>query len=273
MRDLSQGWTSVYEGQVSISDVPGYIECAAPILQQIQEIWDGRDLSLVLANSRYSEAEIDHARKICKKSNSWLATAIKIRFPFIVIPDGELVLGTGTASGHAVRRGGKLVFWLALETHHTERQIEVFLPHEAAHAIHYSVNPALYPTTEREYHHTGRALWTEGLASFFSKEILSISPADALWADFMSEAWKREWMEYCQVHESEWFEIAIQRFDSVIDKGRWFLMDGTGEFGSSRIGYYLGYRLVEKAASRYPLEELLHLKLNDVRKILDAAAT
>jgi len=267
LKNISRDFTRIRNGQLHISDVPGYIEHTAPILRQITEIWDGRDLSLVLAKSIYPKAEIERVSQHCKESHLALIATIKTRFPSIAVPSGELVLGTKTASGHAVKRGDKVVFWLALESHYSKRQIEVFLPHEAAHAIHYSVNPAFYPDTKENYYRTGRALWAEGLATFFSKKILGISAADALWADFHSETWKREWMAYCRVHEGEWFETATRQFDSVVDNGQWFLTDETREFELNRIGYYLGCRLVEKAATHHSMEELFHLSLDNIHKL------
>ena len=264
--DLTKKYTLVNQNRdLVINNVNEYIKEIPSIIEQLNTIWDDRDLQRVLSSELYDAKKIEEMREYCFEVYNSLTKKIQKKYPFLPIPDGFLVLGTSTSSGHAVRMGNDVyVFWMALEVYQSRKQIEIFLTHELFHAIHYKLNNSLYPETREFYYSTGRALLTEGLATYMTKETLSISDGDALWADFFDEAWVNKWIAYCKEHQNEHMTTAVNNYEKVFSGGVWFVSDGTDTFETNRIGYYIGLEIVKKLTKKYSIEELFQLSLKDV---------
>ena len=52
-----------------------------------------------------------------------------------------LLVGADTSNGHAFLDRGKCVIWLPVETYTTDLLAKVFITHEFAHGLHYSMTP------------------------------------------------------------------------------------------------------------------------------------
>ena len=115
-------------------------------------------------------------------------------------PDLIVIVGSGSASGHAVKIGESFAAWVDVVSLPTPKQIRVFVTHELAHALHYTVNPSRYhsPAT---FHIVIRKLWTEGVATYLTMRTLDCTPEEALWADFLSPEELERWMARCSQNE------------------------------------------------------------------------
>lgn len=162
-----------------------------------------------------SEIIKKHSKKIVNKlpiiEKAFLKNGIDIK-------DIEIILfvGNNTSNGHAFKYKDKYVVWIPIETYTSIKLIEVFVPHEIAHAIHYRLNPELYFITKKEQHNLFRQLITEGIASFVSMKINNINEKTTLWADYLSVSKIKEWYLDCENNKTVLAKYVLENFDKPL---------------------------------------------------------
>ncbi|WP_299025262.1 DUF2268 domain-containing putative Zn-dependent protease [uncultured Thermanaerothrix sp.] len=170
--------------------------------------------------------------------------------------DIVLLVGHGTSNGHAFPLTTRWIVWLPLETYHSPQAVDVFVSHEIAHALHYQQQPAFYFRNEYEKNKVFRQLVTEGIATFISKEVLSISNEQALWADYLPFDRVQQWYEACLEREEEIFRVLADELDCSDRRNRLFSFSETDNVLENRAGYYAGLILIE----RYVKQQCLTLQ-------------
>lgn len=170
-------------------------------------------------------------------------------------------VGVGTTNGHAFRHDGEYYVWLPLETYTTDKRVQIFVTHEIAHALHYLNCPAFYCNDKNEQLRMSRQLITEGLATWLTRELLSVSNLDALWADYVSESEGQEWWQKCCDKEQELCgRIAAAYHTNDHDLEIFFASDPTDIY-KYRSGYFAGLRLIDRYASENNLSVLQLLSM------------
>ena len=182
-------------------------------------------------------------------------------------PDIIVIVGSGSSNGHAFRTGESFASWVDVLALPTADQIRVFVTHELAHALHYTVNPSLYhsPAT---FHTVFRKLWTEGVATYLTMRTLACTAEKALWADFLSPEELERWMAACSQNEKElWAELKKQAWQA--DTGdRFFCVDQRRPLEEWRTGYFCGLKLASLVATKVGIAPMLALSLREVEPYL-----
>lgn len=171
-----------------------------------------------------------------------------------------LFVGKGCTNGHAMRGGKGWVVWIPVETYPTVRLVDVFVTHEIAHALHYSVSPNFYFSTKGEQRHFARQLLTEGIATFVTTKILGCSDNSALWGGFLGTQQLGIWLSACNEAWPELIATAQRHFDSE-SSTELFQGNDPSDVFKFRAGYFLGLRLIKSimAGQKLTLLELLSM--------------
>ena len=179
----------------------------------------------------------------------------------IEIEDFEIVLfiGNNTSNGHAFKHHDKFVVWLPIETLTSDKLIDVFVPHEIAHAVHYTMNPQYYFNNMADKTNTFRQLFTEGIATLVSKIISNSNEKIALWADYLQKEDLEMWYNNCEKYIPDLIQFALNNIDKSIPNNTLFTVNNN-KLGNRR-GYYLGLKITQIIYDRFDnnLNKLLSL--------------
>lgn len=178
-----------------------------------------------------------------------------------------LFVGNNTSNGHAFKFEDKFIVWLPVETYSSPKLIEVFIPHEIAHAIHYSFVTEFYFTTKIEQYNMFRQLITEGIATFVSMKIAGVDKKTALWADYLPQSGIDKWYLHCENNKTELAKYALVNFDKSLNPNLFFTINNA-EFGN-RKGYYLGLKIAEFLFElcNFSVKNLLKLELKTAKQL------
>ena len=181
-----------------------------------------------------------------------------------------LFVGGNTSNGHAFADGDTWVVWLPVETYSTEALARVFVTHEIMHALHYRTTPAFDFKDKPSKAHLGRQLITEGLATYFTAQVLDISEEDALWGDYLSPLVLKNWMRECRTRLDELKAICRTRFNQSASGLGLFMANDPNDIMNFRAGYYLGGEVIRSIAVRRGLviKDLLALNRGDFESLV-----
>lgn len=167
----------------------------------------------------------------------------------VALDDLEVVLFVGCmgSSGHAFKKDNSFVVWIPIERYPSKLTVEVFVPHEIAHALHYQNTPVFYFNTAEEKHRVSRQIITEGVATFVSMAVMNFDAKTALWADYLSKEQVDLWFQECLRQEELMNRYVLDNFhEQNVDLFTLREGDDVGNVLHFRGGYYVGLRLVER---------------------------
>lgn len=170
--------------------------------------------------------------------------------------DVMIVDGCATSNGHALLLEGNPTAWISASNYPTSETIRVFATHEIIHALHYAYTPAYYFQTQSEKNLVGRQLVTEGLATYLTQQLLHISPAEALWSDYLSLAERDQIMTRYFAHQTESIRKILHDRDR--SDTAYFYSSNKQDVDTYRSGYYIGLLAIETVAREQ------HLKILDL---------
>ncbi len=156
-----------------------------------------------------------------------------------------LFTGQSTSNGHAFKHEDRMIVWIPVETYQTALQARVFLTHEIVHGIHYSLSPGFLFSNESERIHTGRQIITEGIATYFTKQILRIHESEALWADYLCEQKVNEWIADCRRRLAELKTYCRKSFSESDGNSGLFHAGDPSDIFRYRAGYLVGMEFVK----------------------------
>lgn len=179
-----------------------------------------------------------------------------------VLNDLEVVLfvGHGFSNGHAFQSDRCFVVWIPIEAYPSKLSVEVFVPHEIIHALHYQKVPAFYFHTKKEKNQVSRLIITEGIATFVSMTVMNFDAKTALWADYLDREQVKLWFQECQAQESLMNRYVLDNFYRQ-DEELFTLAGKIDDVLRFRGGYFVGLRLVERIleAEQLNLSNILSL--------------
>jgi len=196
----------------------------------------------------------------------------------IALDNAEIVLFVGCkgSSGHAFKKGNSFVVWIPVERYPSKLTVEVFVPHEIAHALHYKNTPAFYFNSMEEKYVVSRQIITEGVATFVSMTVTHCDAKTALWGDYLPKKQVALWLQECLRQEKIMNEYVFDNFYKqnmdlfTVSEG-----DDVANVLHFRGGYYVGLRLVERIVQARQLtisdifsfsrEEFEHIALETLR--------
>lgn len=166
----------------------------------------------------------------------------------ISLSDLQIVLfvGQSVSNGHAFEHKGKFVVWIPVEAYPSELQVQVFVPHEIVHALHYERVPAFFFQTRRDKNRVSRQVITEGTATYVSLNVMGLSAEMALWADYLPREHVELWYSECCRQTSVLNKHVLDKWDDE-DTGLFSLVD-PGSVLQFRGGYFVGLRAIEYIA-------------------------
>ncbi|TFD94416.1 DUF5700 domain-containing putative Zn-dependent protease [Jeotgalibacillus sp. R-1-5s-1] len=141
--------------------------------------------------------------------------------------------------------------------------IQVIVAHEFGHAAHHIYNDTFGTDWEKvDWMSPLTWLLQEGIATYLSKQVVQ-----ADFDEYFAYEKDQEWMDFAVGNES----LIAERFLDDLQSGEdifkeWFSINGGAHFGFTRLAYYLGYKVVEKLAEKYSIEELLTLWVKETFK-------
>jgi len=165
-----------------------------------------------------------------------------------------LFVGQRTSNGHAFKDKEEFVVWIPIETYTTPSLVDVFIPHEIIHALHYSQSPDFYFNNKGKQRMVSRQLITEGIATYFTKLIMKFSQSEALWADYLSKEKIKSWLSECRKKEKELYKFVLKNFYSSNSKISIFYAKNPKNIYEFRAGYYVGFKLVDRIVKNHKLE-------------------
>jgi len=184
------------------------------------------------------------------------------------VRDQRLVLfvGQGTSNGHAFRDGEEFVVWIPVETYATPSDVDVFVTHEIAHALHYTRSPGFYFDTLTDQRRMSRQLVTEGIATYLTVKVMGVSEEEALWADYLSPQGIETWMETCRRQWDQLKRFTLDNFEDSDEAAAFFWAIPENDVFGNRGGYYVGLKIVEEIADRKKLTpiDLLGLPKDEI---------
>jgi hypothetical protein len=206
----------------------------------------------------------------CERRRSMLLRAIEHatqilaaeKLPMHAI-DSLLMVGQGTANGHAFIDGDRAIAWFALECFEHPFEARVFVMHELVHAIHYYLNPESYFTTPAEHRRVSRQLITEGIATYITQRLYRLSDADALWGGSLDGEAYAVWLQECTTREHEIAALLLETFDGSDPEVMLFYAADPSDVLRYRAGYYVGLELIRRFVDESALTpaELLQLPM------------
>lgn len=182
-----------------------------------------------------------------------------------------LFVGKDTTNGHAFwdEQRHKFVVWLPVEAYATQKQIDIFAPHELIHALHYTRYPEFYFRNEHQMKLVGRQIITEGMATFGTMQVMGCDEVTALWADYVSPEFASHWYEQCQNREREMVSKILEEWETSQEENKWFMMWDERDVTRCRGGYYVGLRVMQEINRRHKvdLHALLSLNAKELEKL------
>ena len=250
------------------NDFDSYEKCCPELFEHYYKFWSKKDRDNI-----FNEPDIELS---ANKITSFIAF-FKDKFKKQKFNTNQLTIilfvGAGNTNGHAFKYKNKFFVWIPVETYKTETDIKIFITHEIAHALHYKHSPDFYFNNHDEQLTVGRQLITEGLATYFSKRILSCSNKKALWGDYIDSPSYTKWMNACENQISQIKSAVLDNFDKPELTGL-FQANDKSDVLNYRAGYYLGLQLIEQFVENnfLSLEELLQIPRpefeNDIKQTL-----
>jgi hypothetical protein len=183
---------------------------------------------------------------------------------------GVLLFAGADGTGHAFEHAGRVWAWLPVEAYTSELTARAFVPHELAHAAQYAQQPELFFRSRAERASTGRQIISEGFAMRMAMEWESLSAADALWADFVTEFERSSWLVQCGTRRTEMARHILDCWDQ--DAGDLFYSTGSGDVLGNRGGYEIALAawMAAEKASGASAAGLMTLPRHEIERLLKA---
>ena len=181
-----------------------------------------------------------------------------------------LFVGRNASNGHAFEHEARFVVWIPVETYSSAPDVDVFVSHEIAHALHYQYEPAFYFTNSAEKNQMLRQLVTEGVATLVSKVVMGIDEVGALWADYLPRDKAQAWYEQCKLREKELSQFVLTHLEDSDEENSLFWFSDSEDIFRNRAGYYLGCLLAERICKKreYSLRDLLSISRTEFHKMV-----
>lgn len=196
-----------------------------------------------------------------------LDEAIRQYFHTAIDADIVLYLGLCNGAGWAATVNEKPVVLLGIEkiielNWYDEKSMVALLYHELGHLWHHQERKLAWGGETPEE----KALWqlySEGIAMFFEQTLCQNET-------FFHQD-QDGWLNWCTQNKTRLFAEYIRRIEqngSIQDFfGDWCRLEG-----HSDVGYYLGAELIRTALKEYAINELPHLSLPDIKRLLSLCA-
>ena len=189
------------------------------------------------------------------------------------LPDTVFFIGDGTIDGHGliINDTPYGIFELStLKEGLKQYRADVFLTHELLHPLHYQQNGEYFPRnwkSPEEYYF--KRMFSEGLATYFSKEILKIPVNDAYWFGFLEEEALQKWMNYCEKEKAVIGNklkksLEDQRLNSALYR-QLFSIEGFENLTEYRLAYYYGCGIIKSIHQDFGYHKILTMKYEDAR--------
>lgn len=262
--------TSQYLEYSNSKNLEEYEKCNSELFEHYFEYWgDRKSFAPALEYS-----EIDDRKKLITDE----LYAINTNFESVGLNLGKLKIvlfvGQNYTNGHSTKIAGEYVVFLPVEGYETRTQVQVFVPHEIVHAIHYERNPDFYFSNKKEKETLSRLLISEGLATYAAKDIMGSSLEDVLWADYRKRDEVEDWLNRFSKNEQDIVKFSLDHWNDN-DNSLMFYTADQSKVGKDREGYYLGFKAIEKLVGeeKYSINDLLSLdRLNfevSIRTVLE----
>jgi len=208
-----------------------------------------------------------------KEQNHLFLEKIKEKLNISDIPDIVLFVGDGTIDGHGVLIEEEAYGFFELTTLKnslSSYHAEVFLVHEIIHPIHYQLNKDFSPqnwNSVEEYYF--KRLICEGIATYFSKNVISTLIEEAYWFGYLKQDELNEWINYCKEARHEISKklkrsLKEKKLDSNLYR-QLFCILGNEKLTQFRLGYYYGSQIMEKINKKFTFEQIINLEYKDLR--------
>jgi len=229
---------------------------------------DFRPLALTDRGDRVERDDVDLALRMFDRLEAASASLADIA-PSPTHPPAEPVffVGPGLFDGHALELDETPTVFFdvrLLRSHFDDAGFDpdVHAAHEWTHAVHYASAPAFYPGRDKS---PSDAIWhrlvAEGLAIRVSERITDVSPRLSCWFGFLGADEFDAWQTRAEQRRADLGAAVAHLEDSVrFDDDLWDeLLRATETPDQSRLGYWYGRQIVDRAERDRDLDELLSI--------------
>lgn len=192
-----------------------------------------------------------------------ITRAYEEMFPVTFTKDVHLFVGLYVSNAFTYRQCNPEVGFCLEKLPYNRKHIQLITAHEFGHATHHIYNDA-HETDWEKVDWLSPLTWLlqEGIATYLSMQLV-----EADFDEYFAYEEDKEWIQF--VLENE-VQIAKRLFDDIksgMDPGRlmkeWFSINGGSYFNYTRLAYYIGYKIVERLAEQYSMEEVFTLWVTD----------
>lgn len=226
--------------------------------------WADRNITPV----KLTEPELATRRGYIIDSFTRISPAMKVHG---LNPDQQelvLMVGQDRSNGHAYLKDGAYQPWVAVECYASQLLADIFVMHEVIHAWHYNASPDFFFSNKAEKENSLRQLICEGIATWLTAEILSVTQAEALWADHLPLDQVKRWIAEGEARQSEISEHLLKSVKTG-EPTQLFVLADPDDIMANRAGYYHGMKLMQRIASEQRLRpiEILNLPRPELEQL------
>ncbi|MFI8685884.1 hypothetical protein [Rossellomorea sp. NPDC077527] len=132
-----------------------------------------------------------------------------------------------------------------------DKYLKVIIAHEFGHALHNILTDnAGMDWSRLQWFHPFTWLLQEGSATYFSKQITEAD--ESVYFSYNSTG--DRWLRFAETNAQEIIHSFINDFNKISYQEifqEWFSINGGKRFGHTRLGYYIGYKVIEYLIERY----------------------
>ena len=180
----------------------------------------------------------------------------------------KMIVGTFGSNAFVTRDNKREIYFAVEKLSSDAEHLKVIVAHEIGHVTHFSLatNQNMDWTTV-DWMHGLTTLYTEGVATYLSKKIVSDLKESVYFTyDDEGDSWVSCYEENKTEVKRRFLEDVSTGWDMAKEK-EWFRLSGGSYFGHNRLGYLLGTDYVEHLVGRIGEEEALTFwNGNDVKE-------
>lgn len=132
-----------------------------------------------------------------------------------------------------------------------EEHLKVIIAHEFGHAVHNILsNKSGMEWSKLQWYQPFVWLLQEGSATYFSKQI--VEAEESVYFSYDSSG--NGWLQFAKSNTQEIVNSFLKDFNNLSHQDifrEWFSINGGNRYGHTRLGYYIGYIVLESLIKRY----------------------
>lgn len=140
-----------------------------------------------------------------------------------------------------------------------DKHLKVIIAHEFGHALHHILSDQEgMDWSKVQWAHPFTTLFQEGVATYFSEQITDADKS----VYFLYDETGKDWLRFAEDNKNE---IFVAFFEDIKKRSQpeifheWFSINGGSYFGFERLGYFIGYNMIQILIEKYQEKKAISL--------------